>query len=79
MATTEERIIAIIQDAVNEGGRESGLITSQSSMGNPRAWDSMVFIEIFEAVASEFNLDLSDDDAVHFMSVTDIVSFVLDQ
>jgi acyl carrier protein len=79
VATTEERIIAIIQGVVNESGRESGLITSQSSMGNPRAWDSMVFVEVFETIASEFNLDLSDDDAVHFMSVTDIVSFIQDQ
>jgi acyl carrier protein len=79
VVTTEERVIAIIQGIVNESGRESGLINSQSSMGNPRAWDSMVFVEVFEALSSEFNLDLSDDDAVHFMSVTDIVSFIQDQ
>ena len=46
-------------------------------MGNPRAWDSLLFVEIFEEIGIEFSLDLSDDDAVHFMSIAEIVKFIV--
>ena len=76
MDTTEEKVISIVQNIVNDGNRESVVITAGSEMGNPRVWDSLLFVEIFEEIGSEFSLDLSDDDAVHFMSIAEIVKFI---
>jgi acyl carrier protein len=75
--TTEEKVISIVQNIVNDGNRESVVITASSEMGNPRAWDSLLFVEIFEEIGIEFSLDLSDDDAVHFMSIAEIVKFIV--
>ncbi|MGA0118051.1 MAG: acyl carrier protein [Ilumatobacteraceae bacterium] len=61
---------------ISDHGKNPDDIDAQSSMGSPRSWDSMVFVEIFESIGTEFGLDLSDDDAVHFMSVAEIVEFV---
>lgn len=56
--------------------RPGVVITPTSMMGDPPDWDSLAFVEIFMAVSSHYGLDVSDDDAINFMSVPEIVEFV---
>jgi acyl carrier protein len=51
-------------------------VSIDSGMGNPSAWDSLAFVEIFTTVSERLGLDVSDDDAIHFMTVREIVDFV---
>lgn len=51
-------------------------VGTDSMMGTPREWDSLAFVEIFLAVSGRFDLEVSDDDAINFMSVPEIVGFV---
>ena len=44
-------------------------------MGNPPSWDSLAFVEIFTTVSERLGLDVSDDDAIHFMTVREIIDF----
>ncbi|MEY4159202.1 MAG: hypothetical protein RL743_1697, partial [Actinomycetota bacterium] len=37
--------------------------------------DSLAFVEIFTTVSEKLGLDVSDDDAIHFMTVREIVEF----
>lgn len=76
MDSIETQLINIVQAIVDEHAREKGTITLESSLGNPRAWDSLVFVEIFETVSETFSLDVSDDDAVHFMSIAEMAEFI---
>lgn len=51
-------------------------IVETSMMGDPFEWDSLAFVEIFLAVSGHFELEVSDDDAISFISVPEIVEFV---
>lgn len=48
----------------------------QSRMGEPTEWDSLSFIMVLTAVSDAYALDLTDDDAFHFMSIPTMHSFV---
>lgn len=76
MDSTEARVVEAIKSVIADHGKDPDEIDARSTMGEPRSWDSLVFVEIFERIGAEFNLDLSDDDAVHFMSVAEIVEFI---
>lgn len=65
-------IIGAVLAARGAGGVE---VTVDSGMGNPPAWDSLAFVEIFTTVSERLGLDVSDDDAIHFMTVREIVDF----
>jgi acyl carrier protein len=49
---------------------------ADAGLGNPAAWDSLAFVEVFDALSRRYGLDTTDDDAVHFLSVRDIARFV---
>lgn len=71
-----QQVVEIITDVLTAGGRPSGPITANSMMADPAEWDSLAFVEIFVAVSSHYGLEVSDDDAMSFMSVPEIVDFV---
>jgi acyl carrier protein len=73
-----DQVIAIVREVLAGRGAPDALISVDSGMGNPPAWDSLAFVEIFTTVSSRLDLDVSDDDAIHFMTVREIVAFVVD-
>ena len=70
-----DEVISIITSVL--AGRVD--VTIDSGMGNPAAWDSLAFVEIFTTVSDKLGLDVSDDDAIHFMTVREIIDFVTNQ
>jgi acyl carrier protein len=75
MEAVEIQVISIITGVLQAKNAEVEIIDS-SMMGNPMEWDSLAFVEIFLAVSGHFDLEVSDDDAISFMSVPEIVEFV---
>lgn len=71
----ETQVIEIITGVIADKGHQVTL-TSTSMMGDPSEWDSLAFVEIFLGVSSHFGIEVSDDDAMSFMSVPEIVEFV---
>ena len=76
MNSIENQVIDIVSAVLTSRGRPNVQLTKDSGMGNPTEWDSLAFVAIFLAVNEKFVIDASDDDAIHFMSVGDIASFV---
>ena len=68
-------VVAIIESVLVARGATGFALTPDSGMGNPPAWDSLAFVEIFTTVSERLALDVSDDDAIHFMTVREIVEF----
>ncbi|MEP6623057.1 MAG: acyl carrier protein [Acidimicrobiia bacterium] len=71
-----QQVVEIITGVLTAGGRSSGVVTATSMMGDPFEWDSLAFVEIFVTVSGHYDLEVSDDDAMSFMSVPEIVDFV---
>lgn len=75
MEAVETRVIGVITGVLQ--AKNAGVkIIDSSMMGDPMEWDSLAFVEIFLAVSGHFDLEVSDDDAISFMSVPEIVEFV---
>ena len=74
-----EKVLSVIRSVLTGRGATDADVTIESGMGNPAAWDSLAFVEIFTTVSESLGLDVSDDDAVHFMTVREIVEFVANQ
>ena len=78
MNNTEDRVIEIVsrelKNSSNSGQPIS--VTPESAMRNPEEWDSLNFVRILTAICEEFNLDIDDEDAVHFTSVKEITKFI---
>jgi acyl carrier protein len=70
-----DEVVAIIESVLVARGAAGVALTPDSGMGNPPAWDSLAFVEIFTTVSGRLGLDVSDDDAIHFMTVREIVEF----
>lgn len=78
MEDVEAQVIDIITGVLEQ--KKPGVVVAGSSMmGDPREWDSLSFVEIFLAVSGHFQLEVSDDDAISFMSVPEIVGFVTER
>jgi acyl carrier protein len=78
MDQVETAVIDLIADVLNNKTVAVDL-NADSMMGSPPEWDSLAFVEIFLTVTSHFDIDASDDDAIRFMSVAEIVEFVSEQ
>ena len=74
-----DEILAIVASVLASRGSSDVDVTVDSGMGNPPAWDSLAFVEIFTTVSEKLGLDVSDDDAIHFMTVREIADFVANQ
>lgn len=70
-----DEVVAIIESVLVARGAAGVALAPDSGMGNPPAWDSLAFVEIFTTVSERLGLDVSDDDAIHFMTVREIVEF----
>ena len=70
-----DEVVAIIGSVLSARGAGDVAVSVESGMGNPPAWDSLAFVEIFTMVSERLGLDVSDDDAIHFMTVREIVDF----
>ena len=70
-----DQVVAIIESVLVARGASGVALTPDSGMRNPPAWDSLAFVEIFTTVSERLGLDVSDDDAIHFMTVREIVEF----
>lgn len=73
-----DRVVGIITSVLAARGATGVELSIDSGMGNPPSWDSLAFVEIFTTVSAELGIDVSDDDAIHFMTVREIVDFVAD-
>lgn len=76
---TIERVVGIVREVLESRGAAGVTVVADSGMGNPSAWDSLAFVEIFTTVSERLGLDVSDDDAIHFMTVREIADFVDNQ
>jgi acyl carrier protein len=80
MSETSKDIIRDVVEAVRlvliQRGDSAPDVDADSAMGSPVSWDSLAFVEIFVSVSQHFGLDVSDDDAIHFMSIREIAEFV---
>ena len=79
MDPIEAQVIESIKSVLAGRGHPDVIIDMNSSLNAPTAWDSLAFVEIFMTVSANFGLDLSDDDAMNFMSVSAIVDFIRSQ
>ena len=70
-----DEVVGIIGSVLASRGAGDVALSGESGMGNPPAWDSLAFVEIFTTVSEKLGLDVSDDDAIHFMTVREIVGF----
>lgn len=75
MQALEAQVVEVIRGVLVKH-KAAVVVTAASKMGDPVEWDSMAFVEIFVAVSKHFGVEVSDDDAMSFMSVADIVEFV---
>ena len=75
MEAVETQVIGIITGVIADKGHSVEL-SGSSMMGDPVEWDSLAFVEIFLGVSGHFGIDVSDDDAIFFMSIPEIVDFV---
>lgn len=75
MEQVETQVVKIISGVLS-AKNDDVVVVGTSMMGDPFEWDSLAFVEIFLAVSGHFELEVSDDDAINFMSVPEIVGFV---
>lgn len=71
-----DEVVGVIAGVLASRGATGFSVSIDSGMGNPPAWDSLAFVEIFTTLSDRLGLDVSDDDAIHFMTVREIVDFV---
>lgn len=69
-------VVEAVREVLIQRGDPAPEVDADSAMGSPTSWDSLAFVEIFVSVSQRFGIDVSDDDAVHFMSVRDIADFL---
>ena len=75
----ETTLCKVISDALRSASNSPELsapVTIKSAMGSPREWDSLSFVSVFYAVGEAFEVELDDDDAVHFQSAQTIRDFL---
>ena len=68
-----EKIIAILSEYTDI---EPEKITEETSFKNDLALDSLQLINLAGAVEEEFNITLSDRDAMNLLTVGDVIRFV---
>ena len=76
MSDLEQQVIDVVSGVIEGRGHKGIQITLDSGLNNPAAWDSLAFVEIFMAIAAHFSVEVSDDDAIYFMTAREIVDFL---
>jgi acyl carrier protein len=78
---SETALCAVISEALCVAAKTDSLsaqVTMGSAMGSPREWDSLSFVAVFSAVGQAFEVELEDDDAIHFLAVASIYDLLMD-
>jgi acyl carrier protein len=78
---TTASICTIVADALtteSDGDVHAIEVTADSCMGFPTEWDSLGFVSVFIAIGAGYDLELDDDDAIHFQSIVGIEAFLRD-
>jgi len=76
LTKTIEIVESVLADNLQNTGNR---ITAESTMESMREWDSLNFINIFLAINEAFGIDPDPDDALHYNSISGIVSFVTNE
>ena len=74
-------ICAVVTDALKTAVNKDSLsseVTANSRMGDPKEWDSLSFVAVFTSIGTAFDVELEDDDAFHFQSISGIEAFLKD-
>ena len=75
----ENMLLQVIEDALKLAANSSSLsqpVTLDSKMGSPREWDSLSFVAVFNAVGEAFDIEMDNDDAIHFLTVSTMYQFL---
>lgn len=75
----ESALCQVIEEALKAASNSAALsqpVTMSSRMGSPREWDSLSFVAVFTAVGEAFDIELDDDDAIHFQEVATMYQFL---
>ena len=73
----ESRVIEIIQRTLrHESGNAELTLGSADSMETVGEWDSLSFMSVFCAVNKAFEIEPEFDDAVHYISVASLHSYL---
>ena len=76
----EQRIVAIIQDALrNNTEHNDVLVSADDSMETIAAWDSVTFMSVFLAINEAFGVNPDFDDAIHYTSVKTLHAYIREQ
>lgn len=76
----EQRVVAVVQDAIRTATGDAGLVIgSDASMESVSGWDSMTFMSVFMAVNDAFDIDPDFDDAINYISVPSLVTYLRGQ
>ncbi len=73
------KLIVLVEDIlknVSDKKELSSPIAINSRMGDPIEWDSLTFVSIFIGVGEAYEIELDDDDAIHFQSIDGIATFL---
>ena len=79
MSDRRDVICKVIESALKQAAGTENLsapVTGDSRMNSPREWDSLAFVSVFLAVAEHFQIEVEEDDAIHFTSVAGINEFL---
>lgn len=76
----EGRVVDVVQDALRStGGGPELVVGNEDSMETLSAWDSLSFMSVYVAINDAFGLDPDFDDAVHYMAIPTLVSYLRQQ
>jgi acyl carrier protein len=54
----------------------SAPVGPETAMNDLKEWDSLSFVDVLVSVSEHFMLEIDDDDAIQFTSVTGIVDLI---
>lgn len=74
-----DRICSVVTEALKAATNRDDLpvpITEESGMNNPSEWDSLSYVVVYNSIGTEFDIELEDDDAIHFQDIRSIKRFL---
>jgi acyl carrier protein len=77
----DDHLLSVVTKALQASNKTDTLsapVTMASRMGSPKEWDSLSFVSVFLAVGEAYDVELDDDDAIHFQTMSGIHSLMLE-
>lgn len=81
LSDLEIEICQVVQKTLCENLSQKELttpITPQATMATIEEWDSLSFVTVFLSVSEHFEIDVEEDDAIHFQSIQGIRELIED-